>query len=195
MLKVAVTGGIGSGKTTVCKYFYNLGIGIFDSDYYAKQQYQIPEVMSKVIDLFGEEVFKDSKLNIKYLSESCFNDKSKLSELVNIVTPGVMKDYYDFEIKSTTPYTIFESAILFDYGLHKNFDFIIGVVTDKDERIKRVMKRSNKDKKEILKIMINQKNDDYIIKNSNFVVYNNSEDLERQVINIHNYILEKYEKI
>ena len=189
MIKVAITGGIGSGKTTVCKHFYNLGIDIFDSDYHAKLQYQKPEIRKQVIDLFGEEVFDGNTLNVRFLTKASFDDKTKLSKLVEIVTPGVMKDYYDFIIKSTSPFTIFESAILFDYSLDKYFDYVIGVVADEGERIRRVMMRSNKSKEDILKVMINQKNDDFIKKNSDFIIHNNENSLEETVKYIYNNIL------
>ena len=190
-MKIAITGGIGSGKSTVCKIFNELGIDTFDSDYHAKQLYFIPEIKNQVVEVVGGNVLTDNEIDLKKLSNYCFNDNILRNKIVDIISDGVFDRYYKFETKSKSPYTLFESAIILNTDRYKRFDKLIGIISDDDIRIKRVMERSGHTEEQVRLRMNTQLPNSEIVERCAFIIQNNwgLKRLEEQVKDIHNIIL------
>ncbi|MBC3759736.1 dephospho-CoA kinase [Hyunsoonleella sp. SJ7] len=193
MTIVGLTGGIGSGKTTVAKAFEALGIPVYIADEEAKKLMRRSKVIKrKLIALFGENAYVDGKLNRPFLAEIIFNDKAILQKMNAIVHPKVKRHFEKWVAKQNAPYVIKEVAILFENGGHKQMDFIITVTAPISLRIERLLNRDNSSKEKIESIMKNQWPDDKKITLSDFVISN--EDLEKtkhQVQEIHLQILKK----
>lgn len=156
MLKVGITGGIGTGKTTVCKLFEELAVPVYYADDRAKwlMNHQ-PDVRLALINIFGKEVY-DNKglLNRKYLSAIVFNNKSKLEQLNAIVHPAVFEDSNNWQKQQEQAgfsYTLKEAALLFETGTYKQLDKIIVVTAPETLRISRVMLRDKVSKEEVEK--------------------------------------------
>lgn len=179
MLKVGITGGIGSGKSTACKIFARLGISIFEADIEAKKILNNnPEIKAELIDAFGNEVFfEDKTLNRKYLAGIVFNDKKSLEKLNSIVHPAVRTAFKNWLEKQKSPYIVYEAAILFESGFYKMMDKNITVVTDESERIERVMKRDNMSLELVKQRINNQWTDEQRKKLADFVIGNNNNEL------------------
>lgn len=179
MIKVGITGGIGSGKSTACKVFSLLGIPVFEADIVAKQLMNTDsEIRSKLIDLFGTSVYlPDHTIDRKYLAGIVFNNVSLLAQLSKIVHPEVHKSFDIWCRNQQSPYILHESAILFETGFYKLMDKSIAVVANENQRIERVMKR-DKITHELVKQRIkNQLNDEEKIKLADFVIGNNDHEL------------------
>lgn len=195
MIKVAITGGIGSGKSTVCRLFNQIGVPTFDSDSSAKEQYKKPSIKKIVVELLGEQILTDDEVDLKKISDICFKDNEVLNKLTDIISNGVLEDYSLFLINNDNSiYTIFESAIIINRNKTHLFDKIIGVVADKDIRIKRVMERSNLPKEEIIKRINNQVSDEEIMDKSNFIIINNS-NLEKLLKEVEDINLKIYQSL
>jgi dephospho-CoA kinase len=192
MIVVGLTGGIGSGKTTIAKSFEALGVPVYIADDEAKALMNQSKVIKrKLIDLFGEMAYFEGKLNRPYLAEKIFNDKSLLSQMNGIVHPKVASHFKRWLNKQSTPYIIKEAAIIFENNLESQYDYIITVVANQDLRIRRIMKRDNASETKIKSIMRNQLSDEEKIKKSDFVITNNTLELAKsQVIEIHQQILQ-----
>ncbi|MDP3916059.1 MAG: dephospho-CoA kinase [Bacteroidota bacterium] len=179
MIKVGITGGIGSGKSTACKVFSLLGIPVFEADIVAKQLMNTdPEIRSKLIDLFGTSVYLPvHTIDRKYLAGIVFNNASLLTQLSKIVHPEVHKSFENWCRNQQSPYILHESAILFETGFYKLMDKSIAVIANENQRIERVMKR-DKITHELVKQRIkNQLNDEEKIKLADFVIGNNDHEL------------------
>ncbi len=179
MLKVGITGGIGSGKSTVCKVFSVLGIPVFESDKIAKELMNTDtEIHQQLIDLFGAAVYlPDRTINRKYLAGIVFNNPSLLAQLNTIVHPVVRKTFFNWCEKQQTPYIIHEAAILFETGFYKMMDKNITVVTSEHERIQRVMKRDGITPEMVNERIKNQWNDQQRKELADFVIGNNDDEL------------------
>jgi dephospho-CoA kinase len=179
MLKVGITGGIGSGKSTVCRVFSNLGIPVFEADKAAKElMNNSEEIFDQLTRLFGAEVYlPDHSINRKYLAAIVFNDKSLLEKLNGIVHPVVRSAFFDWCDKQHAPYIIHEAAILFESGFYKFMDKTIAVVTSENERIERVMKRDGVTIEMVQERIRNQWNDKQRMELADFVIGNNDDDL------------------
>ncbi len=174
MIKIGLTGGIGSGKTTVAQLFEKLGIPVYYADDRAKElMLHHSGIKKKIIRHFGEESFKDGTLNRKYLADIVFNDKNKLKELESIVHPAVREDFTEWVKKQTAPYVIVENAILYKSGMNRLVDYVIVVTTDTEKRFERVAKRDKIDKKEIEKRINNQEKESDLLKEADFIINNN----------------------
>ena len=174
MITIGLTGGIGSGKTTIANIFNEyFSIPIYITDKEAKQIIATdPDVQSKIIKIFGKNAFINKQYNAKYIGSIVFNDENMLKKLNNIIHPAVAKNFIAWKEKQTAPYVIKESAILFESGSYKDCDMIISVVAPLELRIKRVMLRDNIDRKSVENRIKNQWSDKKKIKNSNFVIEN-----------------------
>jgi dephospho-CoA kinase len=195
MKKVGITGGIGSGKTTVCKLFELLGIAVYYSDQEAKQILENDSnVRAELLGVFGAEILNESnKLDRKKIAAIVFSDTTKLAKLNAIVHPAVAKHFEEWCKKQSSAYILKEAAILFESGAHKQVDKTIVVTAPKDLKIKRVMARDGATEAEILKRMANQLPDEETIKLANFKIFNNEQDLLiPQVLIVHNQILESF---
>ncbi len=179
MLKIGITGGIGSGKSTVCRVFSYLCIPVFEADRIANNLMNTDQgIHEKLINLFGTSVYlPDHTVDRKYLAGIVFNDTSLLAQLNAIVHPVVRKSFFDWCEKQQSPYVIHEAAILFESGFYKMMDKTITVVTSENERIQRVMKRDDLTLDLVKERIRNQWSDDERIKLADFVIGNNDNEL------------------
>ena len=144
MLRIGLTGGIGSGKTTVARIFSVLGISVYDSDTASKRLMEEDGLLKdKIIQSFGKESYLNGRLNRKYLSEQVFSDQKKIELLNSIVHPVTIKDAEEWMKKQNSPYLIKEAALIFESGSNRFLDKVIGVSSPLSLRIERTMKRSN----------------------------------------------------
>lgn len=187
MIKIGLTGGIGSGKTTVAKVFETLGIPVYYADDKARYLMNTnPELKTSLVQHFGNEVYKDGKLDRKYLALVVFNNKEKLELLNSLTHPVTISDAEDWMNKQTSPYTIKEAALLFESGAAEKLDYIIGVYAPQHIRVKRVMDRDNLPVEEVMKRISRQIDEEMKMKLCNFVIINNDQQLViPQVLELH----------
>ena len=152
-LVVGLTGGIGSGKTTVSGFFYELGVPVYNADNEAKMIMVSPKVKRQIINILGEKSYDDNGINKDYLRAAIFEDDQIRLKINSIVHPEVAAHFEKWLSKQTAPFVIKESALIFEIGIQDQFDLIILVVTDKDERVNRLLKRPGMTKTAILSIM------------------------------------------
>jgi dephospho-CoA kinase len=188
---IGLTGGIGSGKTTVSNMFKDLGVPVYIADIEAKNLMNSSAVIKrKLIDLFGAMAYQNNELNRAYISSKIFNDKVYLEKMNAIIHPKVAEHFKHWLQKQTSLYVIKEAAIIFEHNTQSQYDAIITVIADKDDRINRILKRDNTTKDKILSIMKHQLSDEEKVKMSNFVILNdNLEHTKEQVLKTHNSIL------
>ena len=188
---VGLTGGIGSGKSTIAKLFEIFGCIIFDSDSVAKQLYYDPIIKSHITKLLGEESYiSENKINKKYISTIIFSNSNKLEQLNQIIHPAVIIALKKIKEKNPDKIIIKESALLFEAKLEKEVDKIILVVAPQEDRIKRVMLRDGISKEDVLKKIKNQLPDAIKIKKSDFIIENNEKEfLITQSLKIYNSII------
>ncbi|MBK5213706.1 MAG: dephospho-CoA kinase [Flavobacteriaceae bacterium] len=157
---IGLTGGIGSGKTTVARMFSELGVPVYIADLEAKKLTDTSKVIRrKLIALLGEETYNGPKLNRKFVADKIFNDKELLEVVNAIIHPKVAAHFKKWVAKQITPYVIKEAAILFENSGYKNCDLVILVTAPKQVRLARVMARDNASKTDIEKRMDNQWSD------------------------------------
>ena len=188
---VGLTGGIGSGKTTVAKQFKKLGVPIYIADEEAKKLMNKSKVVKRKLKaLFGDEAYVYERLNRPFLAQKIFKDKDYLQQMNAIVHPKVAKHFLKWLAKQNAPYIIKEVAILFENGSYKDCDFIITVTATIENRIERLLKRDETTVSKIQSIMNNQWPDEKKVELSNFVINNNNiEDTVNQVKDVHNQLL------
>ncbi len=197
MKVVGLTGGIGSGKSTVLQLFKDLGAAIYIADVEAKHLMNTDkDLVKQVVKLFGEKAYIDNELNKIYIAKIVFNNKEKLTALNNLVHPKVSEHFKKFVDNSIAEIVVYESAILFESGSNVMCDFIITVTANFEEKIKRIIKRDNVSKQQILDRMKHQEDDTFKIKKSNFVIKNNTLSATKlQVSTIYNIIIEQIKKL
>ncbi|EDP95121.1 dephospho-CoA kinase [Kordia algicida OT-1] len=188
---VGLTGGIGSGKTTIAKMFQELGVSIYIADVEAKKLMHSSETLkSELIAAFGEKTYINGELNRKYLSNIVFNKPAALKKINAIVHPKVGQHFKDwYAERSEETYVIKEVAILFENDSYKQCDKIITVVAPIEERFRRLLLRDQTSREAIQDRMDNQWSDERKIALSDYVIHN--EDLEKakaQVVKIHQEI-------
>lgn len=197
MLRVGITGGIGSGKTTVCRIFETLGISIFDADFSAKRLMQENSILkTELIASFGKDVFMlDGQLDRKYLAQLVFNNEAELNRLNKMVHPFVMRDYQDWLLQiPAAPYSIREAAILLESGTYKDLDIIILVDAPEELRIKYVIQRDKRSEEEIKSIISRQWPMEKKRKFASFIIQNNEKQLLiPQVLHLHELLKSKSE--
>ena len=180
MIQLGVTGGIGSGKTTVCKVLEHFGIPVFFADEEAKKILDSPSIEKKIIKAFGQSVLgKEGILDRKKIAAMVFSDSQKLEILNYIIHPELAKQY-KLWVKSKNNYKIIakEAAILFESGTYKQMDKIITVYAPQELRITRAMQRGNATREEIISRIKKQLPEKEKIKRSDFVIYNAGKKLE-----------------
>lgn len=193
MLKVGITGGIGSGKSTVCKIFETLGVPVFYADDAAKEVMNDDEDLKNNIQLtFGKETYTEGKLNRTVLAQIVFNDKSKLEKLNSFVHPATLKKYNDWEEShSSHRYCLHEAAILFEAGVAKRMDKVITVAAPEQLRIERIIKRDRITREEVATRMNNQWTEEQRNSKADYIIYNDENRLViPQVLKIHNELLQ-----
>ena len=191
-IKIGVTGGIGTGKTTVCTIFKKIGIPIFNADEQSKILLKKNEnVISKIIKVFGDNILDKKKIDTKKLGRIVFTNKQKLIELNNILHPRVIEKFDNWLLEQDSKYIIKESALLFESNTYKNLDKIILIQSPLKLRIKRVCARDNRTKNEVSKIIKNQLKQSEYIKLVDYVITNNEKTLiTPQVMAIHKQLSE-----
>lgn len=193
MLIVGLTGGIGSGKTTISNFFESYGVPVYIADKEAKALMNRSKVIKrKLIQLFGDSAYKEGMLNRPYLAEKIFNDQTLLAQMNAIVHPKVASHFKRWIKKQNAKYIIKEAAIIFENNLQNQYDCIITVVADENLRIQRVTQRDGSTPEKVKAIINNQWSDEEKINQSDFVIFNNDLDIaKKQVEEIHYKILKK----
>ena len=183
MTILGVTGGIGSGKTTVCKLFESKGIPVYNSDERAKHLLaHHPEVKQQLLKVFGETVFTNNLPDRKKIAQLVFSDKEKLKLLNAIIHPKVKEDFEQWKKQQSSKLIIKEAAILIESGAYKQVDKILVVTAPLQTRIQRVMQRDGVSKQDVESRLNNQFSDEERINYAHFVIDNSGEkDLEQQV--------------
>lgn len=194
MLKIGLTGGIGSGKTTVAKALEVLGVPVYYADEAAKELMYTNELLKQQLILhFGRETYFDNgQLNRKHLSSIVFNNKEKLELLNSLVHPATIADAKEWFSKQQSPYVVKEAALLFESGTAEGLDYIIGVTAPAALRIKRVMDRDGVTADEVKRRMTNQVDEALKMKLCDFVLHNNEQELLLpQVLALHNELIKR----
>ena len=194
MVKVGLTGGIGSGKTTVSNFLLDYGIPVYNSDNQGKTLMNTNlELKNEILSIFGERVYDNGILNTNLLSSIVFSNPKKIEQLNNLVHPKVAEDFKQWIGKNNNkPILVKEAAILIESGAYLNLDKIILIVSQKSTRITRVSKRDNSDLESIEKRISLQLTDDEKIKYADYIIENNSslEHLKLEVLKVINKIKE-----
>lgn len=191
ILKIGITGGIGSGKTTVAKVFEVLGIPIYYADDEAKRMMNEDESLKQqLLQLFGKKTYVDGKLNRQYLSSMVFNSDEKLALLNSIVHPATIRDAERWMQQQKTPYAIKEAALIFESGAQKQLDYVIGVYAPAPLRIQRAMKRNHATREEVKARMDKQIEEEIKMRLCDYVITNDEQELViPQVIKIHKALM------
>ena len=189
MLQVGITGGIGSGKTTVCRVFETLGVPVFYADAEARRlQDEDEEVKAAIKNLFGENIYSSNGLDRKAVAEKVFADALLLKQLNDIVHPATIRAFETWkENYSDKKYILKEAAILFETGLNKSLDKIIVVTAPDELKIERIMNRDSVSREQVISRMKNQMSDSEKISLADFVIVNDEKQaVIPQVMKIHN---------
>lgn len=192
IMKVGLTGGIGSGKTTVAKIFETLDIPVYYADDEAKHLMEEDiTIQQAIIQNFGKESYtKDGKLNRTHLSSIVFNDPEKLKRLNAITHPAVIQHATQWMQQQQSPYVIKEAALIFESGAQSDLDYIIGVYAPESLRIHRVMQRDHIDRNKVLHKIQNQIDENIKMRLCNKVIKNDDQtSLIHQVLLIHEHLL------
>lgn len=177
-MKLGVTGGIGSGKTSVCRVFNVLGIPVFSADPEAQKVMNRDEkIINEINKIAGRNLYKDGFLNRMELASLIFNDPDLLSKVNALVHPVVFANFERWSAEQTSPYSIMEAAILFESGASKLVDRIVTVVAPMEERLARVIRGNKLSRKQILERIKNQMDDESRIKLSDYVIRNSENDM------------------
>jgi dephospho-CoA kinase len=191
-LVVGITGGIGSGKTTLTKFFEALGVPVYHADSAAKELMNLDRIKLAIIALLGEQSYIDGHLNREYLRAIIFTNDDIREQINAIVHPEVKKHFNQWLLQQKVPYILKEAAIIFEEGLEAQYDAIITVVADKELRIERVLDRPGLTRDSVEQIMSKQWADEAKIVKSDYVIYNNDlDEAKRQVREIHAELLAK----
>ena len=177
---IGITGGMGSGKSTVSKILRHLNYKVYNSDVRGKELIgEVKSIRDQLESIFGDEIFNNNKLDAKALSRKVFKDDSSLQKINSIVHPEVEKDFNSWVASNPNDKYLFkESALLFETGAFRHLDKTILIIADKDLRIKRVLERDiDRSKKEIENIISKQIDEDEASKLADVILYNNQDDL------------------
>lgn len=172
---IGLTGGIGSGKTTIAYFFKEMGVPVYIADDEAKKVMQSESIVNEIKTTFGEKLFENDILNRAKLAEIVFNNAAELAKLNAIVHPAVKRDFEVWLVEQKKyQYVVYEAAILFESGRYKECDVIVTVTAPEEIRIERVLKRDNTTREQVLSRMKMQWNDEKRISLSNFVINNSN---------------------
>jgi len=184
MIRIGVTGGIGSGKSLVCRVFSLLGVPVYTADEAAKNLMEHdPQITKDLTGVFGSSIYEGEKLNRSKLAGLIFENPELLSEVNRIVHPRVAHDFNEWCTSFTSaPFVIQESALLFESNTFKHFDYIVLVTAPEEIRIKRVLGRPEMTREKILRIMRNQLPEEEKIVRSHFIINNDETTLILPII-------------
>jgi len=170
---IGLTGGIGSGKTTIANYFIEAGIPVYIADDEARKIMQSAEIIAEIKKTFGNELFENDILNREKLAAVVFSNPEKLEQLNAIIHPAVKKHFSNWILDHKNyPYVIYEAAILFESGSYKNCDLIITVTAPLESRIQRVIQRDKTTRENVLNRINAQWNDEQRISKSDYIIEN-----------------------
>lgn len=191
MLRIGLTGGIGSGKSTVAHIFSVLGIPVYDADSSAKRLMSENEnLKKKIIEHFGKDSYNGGQLNTKHLSEQVFSDPKKTELLNSFVHPATIRDAEEWVKKQNAPYIIKEAALIFESGSNKLLDKIIGVSSPLSLRIERTMKRNNITSSQVMDRINLQMNEEEKMRLCDYIIFNDEQQmLIPQVLGLHEIFL------
>ena len=187
MLRVGLTGGIGSGKSTVAKIFEVLGVPVYYADTAARRLLNADEELKKnIIDHFGKDSYRNDQLNRSYIASLVFNDKDKLELLNSLSHPATIRDANQWMQKQNAPYIIKEAALIFESGSAEHLDHVIGVYTPAPLRIQRIMQRDKITREEVLQRMSRQIDEEIKMRLCDSVLVNDEQQLLMpQVLELH----------
>jgi len=191
MLKIGLTGGMGSGKTTVSQIFSVLGIPVFYADDIAKTiMNEDEDLKQNIINLFGTEAYKENSLNRKYIAGIVFNNEYKLQQLNALVHPVTIAAADKWMKEQKTAYVIKEAALMFEASAAAHLDYVIGVYAPQVLRLQRVMHRDNTSREQVLSRMNNQVDETIKMKLCDFVIVNDEQQaVLPQVLSLHEKLL------
>ena len=173
---IGLTGGIGSGKTSVAKFLENKGFPVYYSDDQAKNIVNVDsELKQRIIALLGEQSYTEGQYNRKFVAEKVFNNPELLDQLNHLIHPAVKLDFEKWVAAQSSEFVFKETALLFELKLNQQCYKSLLVTADDNLRIKRTMDRDNKTYREIETIMQNQMPEKDKIKLADFIIYNNSD--------------------
>lgn len=192
-MRVGLTGGIGSGKSTVAGYFRNLGIPVYDSDRQARDLMEnTPALRSQIESLLGPEAYSGKRLNRPFIAGKVFDNPGLLASLNNLVHPVVRRNFLEWSERQRAPYVVQEAAILFENGGYRQLDQTVLVTAPESVRLRRVMKRDGVSEQAVRARMHNQWDDSRKIPLADFVIENSRRQTARsQVRKIHQRLLER----
>lgn len=192
MLKIGITGGIGSGKSTVVHCFALLGVPVYDADAASKRLYHSDPALKKSLqDAFGKSIYKEGVLDRTALAAIVFNDPQKLALLNSLVHPPTIKDAETWMAMQTAPYLLKEAALLFESGSVNSLDYVIGVSAPEALRLQRVMARDGVNETDVRSRMARQMEEGEKMSKCNFIITNDEASLViPQVLELHNKLLQ-----
>ena len=194
MIKVGITGGIGSGKSLACEIFSRLGVSVYNADCRAKWLMNNNTLLKqKLITRWGNQVYKNDQLDRSYLAGIIFEDKNAVEYVNSLVHPAVKIDFRDWcSLHLDDDYVIEEAALLFESNSYLDMDIMVTVFSNEKVRIDRVCKRDHVTKEQVIQRMNNQLPDEEKIKRSEFVIYNsNEQSMLEQVIKLHHTLISR----
>lgn len=192
MYSVGLTSGIGCGKTLISNVFKSFGIPVFNSDLQAKELYKEKEFLQEIIQTFGNTIIENGEFRAQKLADIVFNDSQALEKLNQLIHPKVLDKYKKWQSQQITPYTILESAIIFETSWQKHFDKIINIETPIEIAIERVKLRDKISKEQVLQRINNQMNPETKKQLSDYNIYHDNKTmLLPQIIAIHEDILKQ----
>ena len=190
-MKLGITGGIGSGKTSVCRVFNVLGIPVFSADPEAREIMENDRgIIQRINSIAGKDLYKEGSLDRMELASLIFNNNSLLKKVNSLVHPVVFDHFVKWEKEQTAPYVIMEAAILFESGGSELVDKVATVVAPLEERVDRVIRRNSLSREQVLERIRNQMEDDVRIRLSDYVINNSENDMIiPAILQIHNDLL------
>jgi dephospho-CoA kinase len=191
VLRVGLTGGIGSGKSTVAQIFEVLGIPVYYADIAAKKiMNENKELRSAITNIFGEQAYENNILNRKYISSIVFSDPARLKQLNALVHPATKKDAAAWMQEQISPYAIHEAALIFEAKVSERLDLVVGVSSPIELRIKRAIERDNVSREEVLKRMDQQLDEELKMNKCDFILINDEQQLLiPQVLELHEKLI------
>jgi dephospho-CoA kinase len=191
---IGITGGIGSGKTTACKVFQELGVPVYYADDRAKELMTTNAVLkNKIVQAFGKKAYSGNDLDRAYLAQQIFGSKEKLSIINGLVHPAVANDFEEWlEERNDEKYVLKEAAILFESGAYQDVDITVLVIAPQDVRLERVINRDGSSKEDVLKRMNNQWTQERKVKLADHILNNSGTQLLiPQVLELHQNFCDK----
>ena len=191
MKKIAITGNIGSGKSWVCELFkQHLGIPVYNSDFAAKQMYFQSDVREKLVNRFGDSIYlSDTEIDRKYLADLIFHDEKAQHDLEGILYPALFVHFEQWMTEQNAPYVLFESALIFEKRLEKQFDAVVMISASEETRLRRAMERDHCDEATIRARMAKQWPEEGKRLLADYVIWHEKDDeddvLLEQIMHLH----------